>query len=163
MSLIPSSTSYRLAGFPKGYTTRLLEGVAQYLASNGLGHYIPDTSPDQVYGADDVAIALKNTPAFPVRVITLGTYSPQDHPHLAWSTVQVQFKVRALDTECDDIADAIYNLFHGARYLGLAAGYPAISSVQRVSSIPLGEDTNGWAERADNYTFSAQRQAAHPA
>jgi hypothetical protein len=157
MSLVPAEPSYRLAGFPKGYTTLLLEGVARRLAHNGLGHYIPDTSPDEVYGADDVAIALKHTPAFPTRVITLGTYTPVDHPHLAWSTVQVQFKIRALHTECDDIADAIRDLFHGARYLELVEGHPAISSVQRVSSIPLGEDTNGWAERADNYTFGGQR------
>jgi hypothetical protein len=163
MTVIPVSPSYSIVGYPKGYTTLLLEGVAHHLASNGLGQYIPDTVPDAVYGAADVAIVLKNTPAFPPRVITLGAYSPQDHPHLAWSTVQVQFKFRAPHTECDDIADAVWDLMQHARYLELVAGYPAISSVQRVSSIPLGEDQNGWAERSDNYTLGAQRQPIHPA
>lgn len=147
----------------KGYTTLLLEGVAQHLEDNGLGRYIPDTEPLAVYASTDLAIVLKNTPAQPAKVITLGTYSPVDSPELAWSTVQVQFKFRAPHTECDDIADAVWNLMHRARYLDLVAGYPAISHVHRVSSIPLGEDSNGWAERSDNYTFGAQRQPTHPA
>lgn len=146
----------------KGYTTLLLEGVAQHLEDHGIGRYIPDSEPLTAYAPTDLAIILKSVPATPARLISLNTYSPTDHPHLAWSMVQVQFRVRAPSTECDDIADAIYDLFQHARYLPLVAGYPAVSSVIRVSSIPLGEDPNGWAERSDNYEVRAQR-VPHPA
>lgn len=147
----------------KGYTTLLLEGVAQRLEDNGVGRYIPDTDQESVYAADDLAIVLQDVPASPARLITLNTYSPTDHPHMAYGTVQVQFRVRGFNTECDDIADAIYNLFHQARYMDIVAGYPAISYSGRVSSIPLGRDPNGWSERSDNYEFHAQRQAVQPA
>lgn len=140
----------------KGYTTLLLEGVAQRLEDNGIGRYIADTDPS-VYEPNDLAIILKDVPAAPARIITLNTYSPQDSAVLPWSEVQVQFRVRAPNTECDDIADAIYGLFHRSRYLDIVSGYSPISSVHRVSSIPLGNDANGWAERTDNYQFGAQR------
>ncbi|HEX9228367.1 MAG TPA: minor capsid protein [Arthrobacter sp.] len=146
-----------MTDIPKGYTTLLLEGVAQHMEDNGLGRYIPDTDLDSVYAATDLAIVLKTVPAAPARLITLNTYSPQDSPVLPWSQVQVQFRVRAPHTECDDIADFIYGMFHRKRYLSLVAGYSTISSVHRVSSIPLGNDPNGWAERSDNYEFGAQR------
>lgn len=163
MTTVYATTPPSLGGFPKGYTTLLLEGVALYLAQHGAGQYIPDTVAGGVYTADDLAIVLKQVPAFPPRLITLNTYSPTDDAHLAWSTVQVQFRFRAPNTECDDIADFVYSLFHQKSYLELVAGYPAISHIHRVSSIPLGEDSNGWAERSDNYTFGAQRTPTHPA
>src|SRR6059058_2885592 len=129
----------------KGFTTLLLEGVAQMLHDNGIARYIPDTDLTSVYLAEDRAVTLKSVLAFPARLITLGTYTPVDDPVLTVGSVQVQFRFRAPGTENDDMADAVFDLFHGASYLPLVADHPAVSAVSRVSSIPLGEDTNGWA------------------
>jgi hypothetical protein len=152
-----------LAALPKGFTTLLLEGVARMLDDNGIARYIPEEDTTSVYLPDDRAVTLKNVLAAPARLITLGTYTPTDDEVLAVGMVQVQFRFRAPGTENDDMADAVFDLFHGARYLPLVAGKPAISSVSRVSSIPLGEDTNGWAERSDNYKMSFSRRTSnHP-
>lgn len=146
-----------------GWTHDLLVGLAQLLEDNGLGRYI-DEEDDSVFVSDDTAIVLKEMPPSPDRAIVLNTYSPVDDPVLGMGTVMVQFRFRGarnLVTDSDTLADAVFDLLQGSRYLNLIPGTPPISRAKRQTSLDLGADGNNRWERTDNYELFGARSTPH--
>lgn len=142
----------------KGFTTKALEGLAARLGDAGIGRWIPD--PDTLYDVDDIAIVTSGLPVSPDQVISLTAYLTADDTVTAVSDVRVQLRFRGpqrATNAANDIADAVFENLHGARYVDLGTGQPAFRLVQRISSLPMGEDKNGRAERVDNYEFSGVR------
>lgn len=143
---------------PKGFTTRMLEGLAARLGAAGIGRWEPD--PSIPYLPGDIAIVTNVLPMAPDRVISLTAYLTVDAAGSAISDVRVQVRFRGgprSPNEANDIADQVFANLHGARYVDLNTGQPAFRLVQRVSSLPMGEDKNGRTERSDNYEFSGVR------
>ena len=141
------------------WTNALLVGLAQCLDDNGLGRFIPEDE-DSVFVRDDTGIILKEMPPSPDRAIVLNTYSPVDDPVQGMGSVMVQFRFRGSRKsvlDADGLADDVFDLLHGARYLDLIPGQPAFSYVIRKSSLDLGADGNDRWERTDNYEFFGAR------
>lgn len=142
------------------WTSDLVRGLARHLQANGIGRYIEDDDLESVFASTDTALVAKTLPPSPDRVIALNTYSPTDDPVLPNGSimVQVRFRGRRGDVyDVDDLGDAVFDLLHGARYLDLIPGQPAISRVHRQSSLQIGEDGNGRMERTDNYELFGSR------
>lgn len=143
---------------PKGFTTKMLEGLAARLGAAGIGRWEPD--PNIPYSPTDTAIVTNGVPASPDLMISLTAYLTDDQVGSANSDVRVQVRVRGgpwHPNEANDIADAVFENLHGARYVDLDTGQPGFRLVKRVSSLPMGEDKNGRTERSDNYEFSGVR------
>lgn len=137
-----------------GWTSRLLAGLAQYLTDHGVGVWRP-TGP--AYGAGETGISVRAILDTPDRLITLAAY-PVDAPAgVADATEGVQVRMRAgLDPrEVDDLADQVYELLDSAT--GLTLGGIAVVQIHRNSYAPMGADTAGRWERADNYYLDLMR------
>lgn len=138
----------------------VLKGFARILDDNGLGRYIDEEAdPLAVFGPHDTAIILKNVPSDPDQVIVLNAYGSNDDAVFAMGSLMVQVRVRG--AACDDLADAIFDLMHGARYVRLVPGEPAVSHILRQSSLQIGEDGNGRQERTDNYEIFGANRTLH--
>ena len=147
---------------PKGFTTRMLEGLATRLGDAGIGRWIPD--PDTPYEATDIAIVTNGLPITPDQSISLTAYLTVEQASNAISDMRVQIRFRGsprAPNASNDLADAVFDNLHGARYVDLNTGQPGFRQVKRVSSLPMGEDMNGRAERVDNYEFSGVRYTAN--
>ncbi len=141
-----------------GWTSRLLTGLAEHLQTAGVGLW----RPTGVYQPADTAIVIRNIPQSPDRVITLAAYPVgQDAQGLADHTSGVQIRVRAgVDPrECDDLADAVYDLLDSAA--GLVFGGIPVVQMWRQSYTPLGQDSNSRWERSENYYVQAMRPTSN--
>lgn len=139
-------------------TSDLLEGFAWQLHNAGIGVY----RPDGVYAATDIGIVLKVVPVAPDRVIVLNTYTPgnSDHVDQPLGTVAVQMRYRGrpnkpLDT--DDTKDAVFNLIQGQEQYRY--GTVQAISVNRFSSMPMGQDGSKRLEHIDNYYVDTETPA----
>jgi hypothetical protein len=141
-----------------GWTSDLLDALAQLLADNHLGTYRPDGA---AYTTGETAITVKKLPQTPHRCVVLATYPVSDDPDLADVTVAVQFRTRGAGPDprdVDDLADSIFDLLHGQRNLRL--GPIATTLCWRQSWTTLGQDPTGLWSRSDNYYITAARPTA---
>lgn len=142
------------------WTSELVRGLARLLQDSGIGKYIEEDDDESVFTQTDTAVVLKTLPPSPDRVIALNTYSPVDDLVLPHGSIMVQFRFRGRRgdvNDVDDLGDAVFDLLHGARYLDLIPGQPAISRAARKSSLQIGADGNGRMERTDNYELFGAR------
>lgn len=141
-----------------GWTSRLLAGLAQHLADNGIGVWRPD---GPAYTADETGILIRAIPSSPDRIITLAAYPVTGYVGLADITVGVQMRLRGGTDprDCDDLADAIFDLLDSAS--GLTLGGIAVVQMYRQSYASLGADANGRWERSENYYADAMRPTAN--
>lgn len=134
-------------------TTRdLLTGLAQWSAAASLGVYRNDGS---VFTDSDTGIGIKAMPADPARFICLTPYGANgDHPVIPMGEqrIQVRFRGTTDPDDVDDLADALFTVWHGAT--NLTFGSVRVLQILRISSLPLGMDDQSrrWM-RSDNYAL----------
>ncbi|EEP73503.1 hypothetical protein MCAG_03830 [Micromonospora sp. ATCC 39149] len=141
-----------------GWTSRLLTGLAEHLAAAGIG----DWSPSGTYGPGDTGIVIRAVPQTPDRLITLAAYPVGSaSPGVADHQLGVQIRVRAGTDprDCDDLADAVYELLDGATRLTLDG--IAVVQIWRQSYTSLGDDSNGRWSRSENYYFDTMRPTSN--
>ncbi|WUI02108.1 minor capsid protein [Spirillospora sp. NBC_00431] len=146
------------------WTNDLLTGLAEHLAANGVASWYPT-------GAFPVApplppVALRSLPDEPDRAYSLDAYAEVDTEDAGLSdvTTAVQLQSRGKDPgDCDDVADAVWEVLHGARMLTLGSGAAAVyvSLIYRRSTARLGTDGHGRYERSCNYYVLASRPNSH--
>lgn len=134
-----------------GFERRLLAGVAELLAADGVALWRPDIG----YADDEVGIVLGLPRPNPPSQIALLTYNADDDPVSADSTVSMQARIRGPGALVDDLADALFASLHGRR--AVTVGGVRLRWARRVSALPLGADSSGRAERADNYDLAVHR------
>lgn len=136
-----------------GPTASLLSGLGEQLGAAGVGSWITSGT----YGDDETAIVLGRTPPAPDRVIALASYPVEDDPQIPVSVLGVQVRCRATadPRAADDLADQVFDLWHGA--MNLLIGGVRVVQILRRSSTPLGQDQSGRWERSDNYYMTVQR------
>lgn len=139
-----------------GFTTDLLEGLAEYLAANGIGLW----QPAAPYAPDDTAIVIGAQPAAPDRCVTLTAYPVTDMVGLADVTVGIQIRCRAGrdPAEVTDLDDEIFALLHGTD--GHVWGGVDVVQIYRQSGAPMGRDGSDREERSSNYYADAMRPTA---
>jgi hypothetical protein len=141
-----------------GFTSRLLAGMAQHLEDAGIGSW----SPAGVYAASDTGITIRAIPDHPDRLITLASYPLGTNlPGMADHLTAVQIRLRAGPDprECDDLADAIFDLLDGTS--GLIWGGIPVKDVGRRSYTSMGQDGSRRWERSENYIVDAMRPTSN--
>lgn len=142
-----------------GYRTDLLTGLAQHLAAAGVGTW----NPNGVYTSAQTGIVLGAVPPSPDRVITLTGYGVTDNPTHADTVTGVQVRCRWAGADprpVDDLADQVFDLWHGAGPLTLLTGVRVLL-LERRSSASLGQDGNARWSRADNFYAHTHRPSPH--
>jgi hypothetical protein len=143
------------------FATDLLTGLAELLATAGVGHW----SPTGVVTATDLpTIALRQTPDRPDQVITLSDYTAVASPRLSDSETAVNFRIRGTRSPnaCSSIAEKIWRALHalGRTTLGTAPDEVMVGDVQYRSAVQVGPDANGRHVRSVNYVVLHNRP--HP-
>lgn len=109
--------------------------------------------------SDGLSIFYGDIPDRPDRAIGVRVYGGEDNPVVYQPTRRVQLRIRGargVVDDADEIAGVVFAVLQGrARTCGL-------SWIERQSFGPLGADTNGREERADNYLVSIDNlEASH--
>lgn len=134
------------------FTTDLANGVAEYLAANGIGTWDPDAigTSTLVRGPlpSELAAGVGITP-----------YNLQPDHSLSDVVQPVQLLIRGDLDFVDDTADAIFDVFEGA--VNLTLNGIRVPAVTLYSDVRMGVDGNGRHERALNYYLAAMRPSAH--
>ena len=142
-----------------GWTSRFLTGLAELLAAGDAGTW----RESGVYQPDETAIVIRAVPQQPDRLITLAAYPiGSTSPGLADHETGVQIRVRGAGPDprdCDDLADAVYELLDGAHNLTLG-GIPMVQ-MWRQSYTSLGKDSNSRWERSENYYADTMRPTSN--
>jgi hypothetical protein len=145
------------------WTEDLLVGLAEYLAAQGVGQwqatgaYITDTPPP---------IALRTLPEKFDQAYAIGAYTEVETEDAGLSDVTVGVQIRSRGTDPDEVegvADAVWEVLHGARMVVLGTGPSAVytSLIYRRSTALLGTDRQGRYERACNYYVLASRPSVY--
>lgn len=139
------------------FTTDLLQGLAQYLATAGVGTY----RSTGAYLSSETAIVFDAMPPEPDRAIVLSDYPVSDDPSLSDSVLGIQIRTRGIADPLDvkAISDAVFNLLHGAN--GVNFGTVRVVEILRNSGIPMGRDENNRWERSDNYYATVNRPSTN--
>jgi hypothetical protein len=141
-----------------GWTSKLLVGVAEYLAAGNVGTW----RPTGAYAAGETAIVIRAIPDQPDRLITLAPYpigtglkGMQDHQ----TAIQIRVRGTADPRVCDDLADEVFDRLDssGRRTLNDIA----VVDMWRQSYTSLGRDQASRWERSENYYIDAMRATAH--
>ena len=138
-----------------GFETLLLTGIAQLLATAGLGTW-RDTG---VYTAAETGIVMDTVPASPDRVITLTDYVVADDPTLSDSVIGVQVRTRWGGQDprpVKDLDGSIFDVLHGMPATTLTGGVRVVSCFRR-SGTSMGQDLNGRWGRSSNYYATVHR------
>lgn len=143
------------------WTRVLLSGLAGHLAASGAGEW----HPDGIYAADETAITVGGLPAEPDTALALAVYgvgSAGDDPTEPDSHVLVQVRIRAGQDPriVDDLADLVFEAFHGLSDVVLDGGVLLLQALRTVVA-PLGVDGSGRWERADSYSIRVHRPSPH--
>lgn len=128
----------------------LVPGVAQHLASNGIGVW----KPASAYLATETGIFDTTVPQSPENAITLTQYPVEHEGHGTGSTFGIQVRARTAGrnpTTTKNLLQQVQNLLDGATHIVL--GGITIVQVLWQSGANLGPDSNGRWEAADNYYF----------
>lgn len=134
---------------PGQFSRALLNGLAELLASSGVGVW----SPVGAYSAHQLALTIGGLPATPDTAISLAVYGTAgDGLDSGDSTVLVQLRMRAKGDPRDvgDYADAVFSVLHGLSETRLASGVLVLLA-RRTVVAPPGRDSSGRWERADSY------------
>lgn len=128
----------------------LLNGVAQYLAAQGVGTYRSDGS---AYLTTETAIVFGELPVAPDRVIALSLYGgPADEVKSNLSHPRLQLMMRGAAENTLDVGDLATQAFAALQGIeSMDFGSAHLVQCYRVSSVPQGLDSNRRSERADNY------------
>lgn len=148
-----------------GWTVNLLEGLAAHIAGNGIAAW----DPEGVYDPDsaEAVITMRALPDRPDRALALALYGDTDTDDVGLADVTPAVQIRTRGTTdprvVDDLADAVWQLLHGATMLTLGSGITAVHTtlIHRRSGALLGPDASGRHERTDNYYIDAARPNAH--
>lgn len=103
-------------------------------------------------GVTATVVVSRDLPTTPHAAISLGVYDSADEVEVARGTHRVQAMFRGAPDDslsCDDLADAVFGLWHARE--GLWLGGLHVALISRVSRIPLGMDGNNRSLRSDNY------------
>ena len=146
------------------WTNDLLTGLAVHLADAGVATWYGDDPFPKA--PPHPPVALRSLPDNPDRAYSLDDYTEVDeeNPDLSDVTAAVQLQSRGADPDdVDDIADAAWQVLHGARMLTLGSGLTAVhvSLIYRRSTARLGVDGHGRYERSCNYYVLASRPNAN--
>lgn len=128
----------------------ILVAYARKLAVAGVGQF--NENPNAVLSSDTPQIVLVTMPPEPDRVICLNMYGGPDDSQLGLSRPGLQVRARGgkLDVfGADRLLEGVFRVLQGLRYLRV--GDQSISHTERLSWLPLGEDSNQRSERSDNY------------
>jgi hypothetical protein len=142
-----------------GFTSRLLAGMAEHLDDAGLGTWDPTGT---TYASGETAIVIRAIPDYPDRLITLAAYPLGTNlPGMADHLLGVQVRLRAGPDprDCDDLADAIFDLLDGSS--GLVWGGIPVKSISRRSYTSMGQDGSRRWERSENYEIDAMRPTSN--
>jgi hypothetical protein len=142
-----------------GFETNLLTGIAQLLATAGLGTW-RDTG---VYTAAETGIVFDTVPATPDRVITLTDYVVTDDPTLSDSVIGVQVRTRWGGQDprpVKDLDGSIFDALHGLEGVNLTGGVHIVSMFRR-SGTSMGSDTNNRWMRSSNYYATVHRPSTN--
>jgi Bacteriophage minor capsid protein len=146
------------------WTNDLLTGLAELLAAQGVASWYPTgafpASPPHP------PVALRSLPDKPDRAYSLDAFTEVDTEDAGLSdvTTAVQLQSRGVDPDdVDDVADAAWEVLHGAEMLTLGSGLAAVhvSLIYRRSTARLGVDGRGRYERSCNYYILASRPNAN--
>jgi minor capsid protein len=139
-----------------GHTSSIITGLAELLASAGLGVY----RPDGVYEDSETGIYLHRLPESPDKAYALTPY-PVEDTGLTDVTDGIQIRMRAGPdpTEVLDMADAVRDLLH-MRENTLVDGV-RLSLIWRDSQAPMGQDPHGREELTSNYYARSNRPGPH--
>ena len=138
-----------------GFETNLLTGIAQLLATAGLGTW-RDTG---IYTAAETGIVMDTVPATPDRVITLTDYVVSDDPTLSDSIIGVQVRTRWGGQDprpVKDLDGSIFDALHGLDGVDLVGGVHIVSMFRR-SGTSMGQDANSRWGRSSNYYATVHR------
>jgi hypothetical protein len=142
-----------------GWTSKLLTGLAEHLAANGVGVWHPDGS---AYAAGETGILIRSIPPTPDRIVTLAAY-PVAAGYVGLSDITVGIQVRLRGgtdpRDCDDLADDIFDLLDSTSHLTL--GGIAVVQLYRQSYASLGQDGNRRWEASHNYYADAMRPTSN--
>lgn len=132
-----------------GATKELLTGVAELLATSGLGL---SWNPNGVYQPGQAGIFMMFTPPTPDRVVVLNLVDTSDDPSMPLGTRMLQVRGRGAKNDPLDVAellDPIFTVLHG-RTNWVVGGQTIVQCLRRVSA-PMGADETGRVERADQF------------
>jgi len=138
------------------YTNDLLNGLAELLASEGVGVW----RPDDVIEAGEVGLFRGVVPDEPDTAIGITDYPVEDDDTTNAITA-VQFRMRAGrdPNVIGDLADSVFNLLHNRRQYRVGDLYIALS--WRQSQAWIGQDAQGRMELTSNYYFRTVRSGAY--
>lgn len=146
------------------WTEDLLTGLAVHLDAHGVGRW----QPSGAYTAPSPPpITLRTLPDAFDRAYALGSYVEVEEEDAGLSDVTVGVQIRSRGTTdpdtVEEVADAAWELLHGARMLTLGSGAGAVhtSLIYRRSTALLGVDRHGRYERSCNYFVFASRPNSH--
>lgn len=139
-----------------GYTSSLVDGIADLLADEGVGRF----APTEVIADPDTGIFRSVMPATPDRALGLTAY-PVEDTHLTDATTGVQIRMRAgLDPGAvDDLADQVFNVLHGRENYTVGGVFVELS--WRQSQAWIGQDAHGRMELTSNFYFRTTRPGPH--
>lgn len=132
-------------------TFDLLDGIARDAAAAGLATYRSD---DSEYLPAETAVVFAFMPQGPDRCLVLTDYPILDAGEAPLSQIRVQFRTRGLPNRPDDtwaLRDGLYQLFQSLT--NRTYGQVHVIQFLRISSIPLGPDSNQRFEYGDNYAL----------
>ena len=129
-----------------GWQSDVARTIAQVLDDGSVGVYDPATVPStgNIYRGPLPATVC---PGIGIHVYRVG----RDDPANPTTQVRVQLWLRAATVDAvDDLDSAAYDALQGLH--DVATGSAVITDVQSYSSMPMGVDSNGNAEKSTNYT-----------
>lgn len=103
-------------------------------------------------GVTATVVVARDLPTTPDLAVALNVYDSDDEVEVARGTHRVQAMFRGTPDDslsCDDLADAVFDLWHARE--GLWLGGLHVALMYRVSRIPLPMDGDNRSIRADNY------------
>lgn len=140
-----------------GRTADLTVGLAEFLASAGIGTW----SPSGVFSSGQTAITTKAVPPSPDRVVALTPYTVTDE--VRGHRVQgMQVRTRGMPgqpLDVDDLDDAVYAELHARE--GLVLGGVKVHLAYRASAGTLGADGDHRTENTANYYLLIDAPTAH--
>ncbi len=146
-----------------GFTTTLLTCLAQHLEDTGVANW----HPEGVYATTDPkpAIYLKAIPGTnsPDRAYALTYYDVDSDAGLSNDIAGIQVRARGTKDPrvVDDLADAVFDVLHGAEQLRLGPEALPVVKVWRVSHTSIGQDANSRWETTSNFYLHVARTTPH--
>lgn len=142
-----------------GWTSDLLNGLAQLLEDNGVG----DWKPGGAYTSSDTGIYIGASPPGPARAIVLAQYGVDEHVSLPHVVAGVQVRTRAGPdpTAVQDLDDAVFDVLHGLT--DVTFGEAHVKQMYRRSNTSLGQardSVDRW-ERSSNYYADCTHTTQH--